>query len=65
MTIAKVNGHVVPLDYILRNGESVSIVTDPHKKPNPAWLSFVKTARAKEVLRSQINKDQREYLIDK
>jgi guanosine-3',5'-bis(diphosphate) 3'-pyrophosphohydrolase len=65
LTIAKVNGQVVPLDYILHNGESVQIVTDPHKKPNPIWLSFVQTSKAKEHIRQFINREERSFFIEK
>jgi GTP diphosphokinase / guanosine-3',5'-bis(diphosphate) 3'-diphosphatase len=65
LTIAKVNGKVVPVDTVLRNGDRVDIVTDKNKRPSVAWLSFVKTSRAKEVIRSEINREQREVLIIK
>lgn len=65
LTIAKVNGHVVPLDYTLTNGESVQITTDPHKKPNPIWLSIVKTPKAREHIRQFINREERSFFIEK
>lgn len=65
LTIAKVNGQVVPLDYILKNGESIQIITDIHRKPNPTWISFVKTAKAKEHIRQFINREERGFFIEK
>lgn len=65
IAIAKVNGHVVPLDYRLRNGESIEIITDPHRKPKPIWLSFVATAKAKEYIRQFINREERTFFIEK
>ena len=65
MTMAKVNGHIVPLDYNLRNGESVEIITDKSRKPKPIWLSFVATAKAKEYIRQFINREERTYFIEK
>ncbi len=65
LTIAKVNGQVVPLDYALHNGESVQIVTDVHRKPNPTWLSFVKTPKAREHIRQFINREERSFFIEK
>lgn len=65
LTIAKVNGQVVPLDYVLHNGESVQIVTDIHKKPNPIWLSFVQTTKAREHIRQFINREERSFFIEK
>jgi len=64
-SIAKVDGRVVPLDYELHSGESVSIVTDIHKRPSLTWLSFVKTARAREVIRQVINREQRDLIIER
>jgi len=43
---AKVDGKIVPLDYELKNGEIVEILTKKEPKPNRYWLSFVKTAAA-------------------
>ena len=65
LTITKVNGQVVPLDYTLKNGESIQIITDIHRKPNPIWLSFVKTAKAKEHIRQFINREERGFFIEK
>lgn len=65
LSIAKVNGKIVPLDYELHNGESVSVVRDKNKKPKPIWLSFVKTSKAREYIRQFINREERDYFIDK
>lgn len=65
LAIAKVNGHVVPLDYPLKNGESIQIITDNHRKPSPAWISSVKTSRAREYIRQYINRETRDILIEK
>ncbi len=65
LTIAKVNGQVVPLDYALHNGESIQIVTDSHRKPNPTWLSFVKTPKAREHIRHFINREERWFFVEK
>jgi len=49
---AKVDGKMVPLDYRLKNGETVEIFTVRGKKPSVDWLRFVKT----DLARSQIKK---------
>ncbi|MBX9809079.1 RelA/SpoT family protein [Candidatus Gracilibacteria bacterium] len=64
-SIAKVNGHVVPLDYKLHNGESIEIITDKNRKPKPIWLSFVATAKAREYIRQFINREERSFFIEK
>lgn len=65
LAIAKVNWKVVPLDYQLHNGESISIIRDKNNRPKPIWLSFVKTAKAREYIRQFINREERELFIDK
>lgn len=65
LAIAKINGQVVPLDYQLHNGESIQIVTDQNKKPNPIWLSFIQTSKAKEHIRQFINREERSFFIEK
>jgi len=48
---AKVNGELVPLRSELRNGDRVEIITASHAKPNPAWLQFVRTGKARSNIR--------------
>src|SRR4030066_2552998 len=48
---AKVNHELVPLRTELRNGDLVEVVTASHAKPNPAWLSFVATSKARSNIR--------------
>ena len=48
---AKVNYELVPLRTEIKNGDRVEIITAPHASPNPAWLSYVKTARARAEIR--------------
>ena len=65
LTMAKVNWQVVPLDYQLHSGESVHVVTDINKKPKPIWLSFVQTPKAREYIRQFINREEREFFVEK
>jgi len=46
-TGARVNGQIVPLKYVLKNGDQVLILTSKNQKPNMDWLNWVNTARAK------------------
>ncbi len=48
---AQVNGEAVPLRAELKSGDIVEIVTAPGASPNPAWLSFVRTGRARSKIR--------------
>ena len=47
---AKVNKKLVPLSYILANGDIVEVETDKNQRPNSGWLNFVKTSRASHVI---------------
>ena len=48
---AKVNAELVPLRTELRNGDRVEVVTAPLAHPNPAWLSYVVTSKARGEIR--------------
>jgi guanosine-3',5'-bis(diphosphate) 3'-pyrophosphohydrolase len=48
---AKVNFELVPLRTPLHNGDRVEIITAPHANPNPAWLGFVETSKARSEIR--------------
>ncbi|MBI5438200.1 MAG: bifunctional (p)ppGpp synthetase/guanosine-3',5'-bis(diphosphate) 3'-pyrophosphohydrolase [Nitrosomonadales bacterium] len=47
----KVNHELAPLRTELRNGDRVEIIIAPHAKPNPAWLGYVATGRARGHIR--------------
>jgi GTP diphosphokinase / guanosine-3',5'-bis(diphosphate) 3'-diphosphatase len=51
---AKVNGEQVPLRTELKNGDVIEVITAPFSKPNPAWLGFVRTARARSKIRHHL-----------
>ncbi len=51
---AKINGRMVPLNYKLKSGDSVEIITSPQQKPNPAWIKFVKTSKARSKIKRWI-----------
>jgi GTP pyrophosphokinase len=56
---AKVNRNIVPLKYILRNGDTVEIVTQVGHKPSKDWLKFVVTSRARTKIRSWVQAEER------
>lgn len=51
---AKVNGEQVPLRTELKNGDVVEIITASVAEPNPAWLSFVRSGRARSKIRQHL-----------
>ncbi len=58
-TGAKVNGKMVPLDYKIKNGEIVEILTTKKKKlPNRNWLYFIKTSAARSHIRRALRESQ-------
>jgi len=63
--LAKVNGSVYPLDKELWNGDIVEIVTDKNKTPNPFWISFVKTLKAKNHIKSYLKKENKDENIER
>jgi len=60
---AKVNGRIVPLDYKLKTGDQVEIITGKHRSPSKDWEKFVVTSKAKAQIRKWINEEKRR-LID-
>ena len=51
---ARINGEQVALRTELKNGDVVEILTEPQAAPNPAWLGFVRTGRARSKIRHHI-----------
>ena len=61
---AKVNGRIVPLRYVLRNGDIVDILTQAGHEPSKDWLSIVKTSRARNKIKHIINANERVRAIE-
>jgi GTP pyrophosphokinase len=53
---AKINRTLVPLRTTLENGQTVEIVTSRGAKPNPHWLTFVRTAKARTAIRGHMKR---------
>ncbi len=63
---AKVNGKIVPLDYNLKTGEIVEVLTSNSAKgPNIDWLNIAKSNQAKSKIRQWFKKIKKEENIDK
>jgi len=61
---SKVDGKIVSLSKELSNGQTVEIITAPGAKPNPAWLSFVTTSKARTNIRHFIKNLRRDDAIN-
>jgi guanosine-3',5'-bis(diphosphate) 3'-pyrophosphohydrolase len=57
---AKVNGKLQPIDYTLKSGDVVEIITSKNQKPKRSWLNIVITQRAKSRIKQFINKEERQ-----
>ncbi len=63
---AKVNGKIVPLNYTLKNGEIVEILTSKNANgPSRDWLAFVKSAHARNKIRQYFKREEKEENIVK
>lgn len=60
---ARVNNLPVPLRTVLKTGDKVEIITSPQGKPNPAWLNFAASSRARAAIRNYIKTTNREDAI--
>ena len=61
---AKVDRVLVPLRTELHNGETVEVITSRGAKPNPNWLTFVRTAKARTAIRNHMKKMRSVESID-
>jgi guanosine-3',5'-bis(diphosphate) 3'-pyrophosphohydrolase len=61
---AKVNGEPVALRTELRSGDVVDIVIAPGARPNPGWLNFVRTGRARSKIRHHLKTMEQEESQD-
>ncbi len=60
---AKINGKLVPISYILQNGDQIDILSSQNQKPKSDWLEFVVTSKAKSKIKSFLN-SQKNQLVE-
>ncbi|MBS0554624.1 MAG: bifunctional (p)ppGpp synthetase/guanosine-3',5'-bis(diphosphate) 3'-pyrophosphohydrolase, partial [Proteobacteria bacterium] len=59
----RINGDLMPLRSELRNGDQVEIITAAHANPNPAWLSYVRTGKARAQIRHFMKSAQQDESV--
>lgn len=60
---AKVNHKLVPLNYLLKGGDQVEIITSRKTKPQPEWLDYVTTAKAQSRLKAFFRRQRHDQEI--
>jgi GTP pyrophosphokinase len=56
---AKVNGKIVPLKHVMRNGDKVEVTTQAGHTPSRDWLKFVKTSKARTRIKAWLKAEER------
>jgi GTP diphosphokinase / guanosine-3',5'-bis(diphosphate) 3'-diphosphatase len=60
---AKINGRHVPLRTLISNGDMVEILTTKSQEPDPTWLNFVATGKARAAIRRHFRHRERDEMI--
>jgi GTP diphosphokinase / guanosine-3',5'-bis(diphosphate) 3'-diphosphatase len=60
---ARVNRILAPLQTVLENGQTVEIITAPWAKPNPLWLNYVVTAKARAAIRGYLRNFKKQEAV--
>ena len=61
---AKVNNRLVPLNYELKNGDQIEVLTSSKQKPNEDWLRFVVTSKARSKIKDSLKEYKKQAAID-
>jgi len=56
---AKVNNKLVPINYVLKNGDQIEILTSQKQKPHEDWLRFVISSKAKSRIKDELKEDKK------
>jgi len=58
----RVNGRLVPLSRVLKSGDQVDVITSKNSKPSSNWLDFVKTSRARSIIKATLNEERKQVV---
>lgn len=61
---AKVNQKLVPLSYVLNNGDQVEILTSSKQKPSEDWLRFVVSSKARAKIKEFLREDKKRVIAE-
>ena len=61
---AKINGKLVPISYVLQNGDQIDILSSQNQKPKADWLEFVVTSKAKSKIKNILNSEKNQNTAD-
>jgi len=61
---AKINGKLVPISYVLQNGDQIDILSSQNQKPKADWLEFVVTSKAKSKIKNILNSEKNSHTAE-
>jgi len=61
---ARINGHIVKLNYPLRSGDTIEVLQKNDQHPKKDWLQMAKTSRALSKIRQHLRNDERAHAIE-
>ncbi len=59
----KIDRRLAPLSSVLQSGQTIDVITAPQAKPNPLWLNFVVTGKARNTIRQSLKQLKKEEAI--
>ena len=61
---AKVKGKLVPISYVLQNGDQIDILSSQNQKPKQDWLDIVITSKAKSRIKAALNSEKNNQVAE-
>ncbi len=61
---AKVNQKLVPLNYVLKNGDQIEVLTSNKQRPTEDWLKIVVSSKARSKIKDSLKEEKKKYSLD-